>query len=369
MRRILLFIFLFCYTAIVSAQDACNDAAIMSVKGSWKKKNDANMNGGKDITEINKRLDNISELFKSAYPEPKGNEAGWYRTMSDNSIMSNGPVAYNFNSLYQGWYCNVHMKKMMLSDETGTWAFVYINHYGWFMSSQYDMLNIKVNGNPVYTLPIKKGTWKNYTLYPTSSGGDRSNCIILTRNGQVPWKPVSQQQYLEATLAQLKEQRMKTSDGYTIQENNLRKSMADTKNNKNLKDADKEKMNAFFQKELDDLEKTKDDHIAKMNKGWDDKINAIENYMKQTDAGTLQGPAMIDHHVMDDFKGKFPTEEQGGHMLVVADPGYFNTKLPHCAPQFIVLLWTWDNKTPALDFKKQFEDNFPVEKLQAMLDK
>ncbi len=56
-------------------------------------------------------------------------------------------------------------------------------------------------------------------------------------------------------------------------------------------------------------------------------------------------------------------------MLVTPDPGYFNMKLPHYVPQFMVLLWEWDKNAPALDFKKQIEENFPVEKLQAMLDK
>jgi hypothetical protein len=34
-----------------------------------------------------------------------------------------------------------------------------------------------------------------------------------------------------------------------------------------------------------------------------------------------------------------------------------------------VLYWSWDKNGPAQDFKKQFEDNFPIDKLKAMIDK
>jgi hypothetical protein len=369
MRTMLLFIFLFYYAGIIAAQGPCNDETILNMKGSWKKRSDQNMRGDQNITEIHKRLENISELFKNAYPEPKGIEANWYASMNSNPVMSNGPVPYNFNSLYLSWYCNQNLKKMMLGDETGTWAYVFVNNFSWFLSDQYDLLRIKSNENPVYLLPEKKGEWKSYALYQTNSGGEKSRCLILTRNDLLPWKPISQENYLEAIRVQWEEQKKKLADNYSIQEDNIKKSMADNKNNKYLKDTDKEKINASLQKRLDDLQKTKDQNTAKTNKYWDDKINTLDNYLKHTDAATLQSAAIIDKQTAGDFKGTFTTEQKGGRMLVVTNPEYFNMKLPRYAPQFMILFWRWDNKAPAMDFKKQFEDGFPVEKLKAMLDK
>ena len=56
-------------------------------------------------------------------------------------------------------------------------------------------------------------------------------------------------------------------------------------------------------------------------------------------------------------------------MLVVIDPSYFNMQLPKYVPQIIMLYWQWDNSAPAQNFKKQVEENFPIDKLKAMIDK
>ena len=369
MQKLSLLVFLICCAEMSSAQSPCSDDAILNMKGTWKKRPDANMRSDKNITGIYKRIENISDLFKAAYPDPKGIEPNWYRTMPNNPIVSNGPTPYTFNTLYFSWYCNQHLKKMMLSDETATWAWAHVNHFGWFLTDQYDLLPIKVNDNAVYMLPRKEGEWKNYPLYATSAGGEKSHCIILLHGDQLPWKPISQEQYLKAIKAQYEDQRKKTSDGYLAQEENIKNSIASNNKSTYLKEADKEKINAGLQKRLDEIEKTKDQNIRGMNKYIDDKIAVIDNYLGKTDAATLAGPAIIDKNVINEFKGQFATEQKGGHMLVTTNPAYFNMKLPKHAPQIIVLLWTWGKSAAELDFKKQFEENFPVERLKSMLDK
>jgi hypothetical protein len=46
-------------------------------------------------------------------------------------------------------------------------------------------------------------------------------------------------------------------------------------------------------------------------------------------------------------------------------------KLPRYIPQLMVLNWRIqpNNNEPSQDFKKQFEANFPLEELKAMIDK
>jgi len=39
------------------------------------------------------------------------------------------------------------------------------------------------------------------------------------------------------------------------------------------------------------------------------------------------------------------------------------------APQFLVLYWRWTEHPSSLNFKKQFEENFPLEKLRSIIDK
>ena len=56
-------------------------------------------------------------------------------------------------------------------------------------------------------------------------------------------------------------------------------------------------------------------------------------------------------------------------MLVTIDPSYFNMQLPKYVPQSIMLYWQWDKSARAQDIKREIEENFPLDKLKAMLDK
>ena len=126
MKKIITAIFCFIYFfGNIKAQDQnCDAAALMNIKGSWKKENDANMRPDKNQSQINSRIDAVAKLFQIAYPEPKGLVAEWYRTMEGKPLVNNGPVTYQLNSLYLAWYCNRNLHKLELGGETSTWSFV-----------------------------------------------------------------------------------------------------------------------------------------------------------------------------------------------------------------------------------------------------
>ena len=365
--RLMLIVFtLLLSTNTIIAQPACDDQTLLDIKGSWKKKSDANM--ANNQAQVISHIDAISKLFQAAYPEPKGMEAGWYRTMGGYPVVNDGPQPYNFNSLYLGWYCDNYQHKVALGDETGTWAYAFVNSFNWFMSKQYDLQLIKVNEQDVYILPPVKGEWKGYPVYQSSSHKDKGRCIILTHNNQLPWKPITQEQYLQALKNFWQKQKQIAADTYNKREENYKKMISDIQNNKYLKQLDKDKMIAGIQKDEDNFLKTKDDQAAKTNKYWNDRFSIIDNYLSQH-AAQLQQPAVIDEQITNDFKGNFSTLEKGGQLLVTVNANYFNTALPRYAAQMIVLYWRWDTTAPGLNFKKQFEENFPLDKLKAMIDK
>jgi len=131
-RCVLLAMTLLFVTHTTTAQQACDDQTLLNIKGSWKKRTDANM--GNNQAQAANHIDAISKLFQTAYSEPKGMEAAWYRTMGGDPLINNGPVPYQFNSLYLGWYCDNYKHKVVLGDETGTWAYAFVNCFNWFMS-------------------------------------------------------------------------------------------------------------------------------------------------------------------------------------------------------------------------------------------
>jgi hypothetical protein len=72
------------------------------------------------------------------------------------------------------------------------------------------------------------------------------------------------------------------------------------------------------------------------------------------------------------FKGKFGNEDAGGFRLVLltANESYFDINLPRYVPQLIQVFWKYTAQDPvALRVIKQFEENFPLEKLRGMIDK
>src|SRR6185436_4485375 len=78
-------------------QFACNDDMIMHTKGSWKKVSDANPFPDNSFpknqfAQAQTRIDKMQKQLQAAYPDPKGMEAQWYRGISGDAIVKDGPV-------------------------------------------------------------------------------------------------------------------------------------------------------------------------------------------------------------------------------------------------------------------------------------
>jgi hypothetical protein len=348
-----------------SAQAPCADP--MTINGAWIKNNDALM-ASTNQSKVIAHIDGIADLFKTAYSAPKGIEAHWYRSMGGHLIINNGPQPYQYNSLYQSWYCNKTANKLELNEETGTWAYAFVNGFGWFISDQYDLLLIKVNNQNVYFLPPVKDQWKGYNVYQASSHGDMGRCIILLHNDQLPWKPITQQQYLQAVRSYWESSKRGQDTAYDAHEASIRRNIINIQNNKYLKQEDRDKIIAGLQKDLEEQPKKKADGLAFSNKYWGEKFKVIDDYVAQH-SSLLQEPAIMEPRFSSDFNGSFASLERGGQMLVTIDPSYFNKQLPAFAAQLIVLYWRWDKNPASMNFKKEFEENFPVDKLKTMLDK
>lgn len=370
MQKIFFAVFTLPFVCSSFAQQPCNDTDIMKMKGIWEKGTDANMHADKNLSQILSRIDKISSFYQEANPHPAGTQAKWYRTMERDPLIKDGPVPYQLFSLYLPWYCDDQTHKVMLSAETGIWGYAFVNRFGWWVSDQYDLLTVKVNGNGVYILPTEKGVWKGYSLYQNSAHEDESYCILLTHdhNHESLWKPITQEEYLKAVRMSWEAQKKEAFDYYAKYEAGMKKGIIEMQNNKNIKEDTKKTLLAGMQKNLDDFEKTKGTQIAESNKLFDDKIIVIDKYVKQNTA-LLQQSSVIERKMMNDFAGNFSTLQNGGQTLACFNPAYFNMKLPSYSPQFIVLEWRWEKNTPGYNFKKQIEENFPVEKLKEMIDK
>lgn len=337
MKQVFFGCILLLYGSIISAQPPAMEDSIMVIKGKWKQLPNSHVSpdpglAKSQIAVIEKRIDSFARFFRQAYPSPKGLEAYWYASINDRPLFKGSPSPYAYRSLYKYYYYNTAYKKIVETGETGTWAYVFVNHTNWFLGDSKLTLTIDGMSYTIWYFPYEKGEWKGYTLYePYTHTGARA--IVLTRKGTMPWKPVSQLQYLAGLR--------KITEG---QKQEAMSNLAKMPGSAEDKEKKKTQFTAFFDKDL----------------------KTIDDYLNNTDKATLAQQAIVTNWRI--FKGKFPTlKDKGAYKLVYLDPRYFDNTLPSHIPQLMVLYWRWNENAPGKHFKEQLESGFPVEQLKAMI--
>jgi hypothetical protein len=306
--------------------------------------------------------------MKEAFPDLSGFEPRWYRVIDGTSYIPDGPVPYEFSSLYFTYYCNDNIKKILLGDETGNWIYVYFNHLAWFCYKEVDDWNINDDGKMirVYRVPPKVGTWKGMTLYaPHTNEFDRA--VVVAHDGKLPWHSLTQKQYLTGLKNKLQTEFQKTMDGYDDYEENVKKNIAE---NSKSTSPQAPKIKQALESQLSNFQSSKEGHKSQTKKFYGEKLKYIDDYLDSASAEALQQVAIIDpKYGAFEFKGTFGDENNGGTRLIAVGSKYFKMDLPRYVPQFIVLYWQWTQDPVSLRFREQFEENFPLEKLKAMIDK
>jgi hypothetical protein len=345
--------------------------SIWSRKGAWKKHEDAVIFPDKTFPknqygQLNLRIDKIVPLIKEAFPDLSGLEPRWYRVIDGTSYIPDGPIPYEFSSLYFTYYCNDNMKKILLGDETGNWIYVYFNQLGWFCD-KVDDWNINDDGKmiAVYSLPPKVGKWKETSLYAPFSH-DSAHAVIIGHNGKLPWHTLTQKQYLTGLKNKWKDESKKKSDAYDESEEKMKKEIEKVSKSTSPQAPN---IKQTLEQQLKDFQAKKEGYKSSSRKFYDEEIKYIDNYLANASAETLEGNAFIDpkYNALK-FRGTFGNENNGTKLVAVGSK-YFNNDLPRYVPQFMVLYWRWTQDPVSLRFKEQFENNFPLEKLKAMIDK
>lgn len=343
--------------------------SILSRKGSWKKLGDDLAFPDKSFPrsqykQVNIRADNMLSLFKEGLPDLSGFEPSWYRSIRGESWIPNGPVPYAFTSLYFGYYCNTNYKKIMIEGETGTWVYVFTNSFGWFFDKVGDW-DIKGDGKKiaVFCLPPKAGAWKEKTLYAPRTHGPNVRAVILGHDNKVPWRSLTQKEYLQGLKAYWLEEKNKTANSIKT---GIQKLM-DAKPPSTLSPEQQVKIRKGWDEQIK-RSKEQLENINSPEMSFNKEIRNIEDYLATVSSQTLEQLAFVNGLNPGAFKGKFADEKNGGTRVVAVSSKYFKD-LPRYVPQFMILYWRWTDDPVSLIFKKQFEEDFPLERLTALIDK
>ena len=386
------------YCQIKTLSVVCSDSVLMSIKGTYEPLNNIIAPGTGSLLsavqqqEVIGKLDAVHQMLLSAYPVPTGFEASWWKFLNPGSFaaeldLQNGiPVCtYGYKVNFNSYACVQNGAKDLFCCEPGTSTFeVTVNNLEYFGHSALAKDQITINGLRVFMRNPVKGTWKGYELVHEGEVESTKRIVLLHRSGELPYIPVTRKQYLEFCINYLNSFFDEQINGMNLfpvrsleeQEALKRKSLdkIDADYAKNPKQRDIIRKN-FLDTYKTDQQK-RDETVQKMVDNKKEVLKRYEDQMENTKASNLlDSPATImEVATVHPDVPIFAPEEKNGQMLYTHNPVYIRKNLPKSVAQFIVVRWTWSDYLPVggaagMNFRKLLEENFPIEKLQSMIDK
>jgi hypothetical protein len=312
---------------------------VLAIRGKWTPRTD--IPGGTNIPaslvpEVTARIDKIGQVFRSAYPEPRGIEAAAYRDLNATPLLPDGPLAYSYRSMYLPWSCNTRTHKWQGGGETATWAYAFVNQLTWLGEPQ---KTLTVAGQPTFLLWRRVGSLRGLPEYEgihnqsSNTGQTFSRAILVTRPGRALVRPVTRKEFLEAYLAGIDAQTAAMIAG--VERSGL----------------DGAKKASAIQQRKDQMQKLQAGASARLSR------------MSPTEAAQ---PAFLTPPNLVQFQD-FTAEAQGGRALVRLDRSYFDSTVARYAPQFAVVYWRWQKGVASENFRAEFERRFDPGAIAALL--
>ena len=358
---------------IIKTETPCNIELILKTPGRWLKTKE---NNGAKVTsqerqQIWNRLNAIHQLVFNLYPSPMGADAiphyfttdkrfayqhkmesGANGKLQTSSVNGTPVVFYEYGASFCDYHCLGRPNEIQRSKycEGAMHITIDINNLSlMFMALTLDDYYadiMRVDGRPIQMLSPIVGKWKDYDVYNPWGRVETTNIVLLHREGMLPYIPVTRKQYLDRSI---------------------------------------ECIQKFYDKAIKDLEqpegiqllmdkKEKDEQVKKQQQTRD---KVIKFYRDELDATTKEGlldsPAIISNDIAspDTNTPVFTTQAKGGKMLVTENPDYFRKDLPKYVPQLMVY-WLANADSfvgHTVNPFKIIDEHFPIEKLQAMIDK
>jgi hypothetical protein len=309
-------------------------------------------------------------MMQQIYPQPIGLDVGWKRTLGystfadqvtyirtdefsmDRQAVVERPVAsFGYVAGFFRHFCSTKDPHDIWSGypgETGTWFNLFTNSLAGFADEYFgNQDTLTIGGYPVYLRPPLKQNFDGYQVFYSKGNVDNPHLTperfaLVHRKGELPYIPVTRQQYLEKCIAHL----AKSQD---VMIKNFEHAPLTTGEGQG----------------------SKTEQLAELIKNKEAILKRYSDELEQTTRQRLLGaPAIIPVAIYntDEFNPIF-TEETKGFMIVRANPNYMRKELPKYVPQFFAVSWKWNDWPSQAHVCKLIEEHFPFGKLQAMIDK
>ena len=313
--------------ALTPATAPCTSATAYNTVGGWarQKQDDLAMADRTfpkaQYPSVLAKAQKVIELLVRANPEFKGIRAYAYRGIRGPALTPNGALPFRVDAVYDSYICvgndtyKVEARGKVLLNGVTNWTNVTFNSFGHVLASlSSGQPFLTADGQEIFEFPKQLGELKGFTLFqPCGSGNEKSEAVIIAPDDRQPYKPVTREQFLQASIKFYESQ-----PGQHANE------------------------------------------IAGLNAA----IERMSPAERRTQAIIRNGayPALPG-------RGKlFATEAEGGKRLVTVDKAFFDPTLPRGAIQFIAVQWSWDEQNPSkAEMIRAFKQGFDFGALKQML--
>ena len=389
-------------TSIKTTGGPCTDKMAQNAKGEWMKLNErfSDVNQAQKI-EVNNRIDILHSLLLQLYPKPIGMDVRVNRGASKSffgatrrySRTQDDVLSFDYvNTLpltsisylanFSPHYC-AHTDKGIVfaagkTNENSDGIGLSINDLGVLADGPSMDDDWTINGLPVRRLnTVVTEKWKGYELYGDIRG--RGRLILIHREGILPYLPVTRKQYLDRCIvytSRLHDKMIQLAKQMPVrspeEQEKEKKAKLDKFQKQFPNDPKKLKTNVdYYLSQYKTDQQVRDERIAKAIEVKDRELKIFTDELeKTTREGLLDSPAII-LAMYYTVPAVFETDPRKGNMLIIENPGYIRRNLAGHIPQFMVLHWKWnpDGYPAQKPYEKLFLEDFPIEKLQAMIDK
>lgn len=381
MKKLITLLFLFFITHLSSLSQKtiptdgpCTDTQLINAKGSWMKAAPFER-GTINSDEANNRIDEIHKLLFQTIPQPTGVDAAWHRSTSISYFGSNMKQAHFIKMVYTcgffRYYCS-NGNTLSSSSETGTWFGVIANSSGGGSTGDDEWL---INGVPVIMQNRVQITVRGYGILQ-SEPGSKNLSVLIHRPGISPYLPVTRKQYLDQCILYTTKLHEEVIGGLeqipvrSLEEQEKEKKIKLAKFEKDFaNDPKRLKQNVdYYLSGYQTDQQRKEEQLNKARKVKADQLKKFTDELaKNNKEGSLDFQAIIaTKYQIDPVFENDPTK---GSLLVTENPAYIRKELPKHVPQFFIVYWVCNDWEPQKRIGGIIEQDFPFEKLQAMIDK
>lgn len=407
MKKQVIFFILICILSQANSQttvkttDPCTDAIAQNTRGEWMKLyerfSDVNQS---QKQEANNRIEVLHNLLLKLYPAPIGVDVRVSRSSSKSyfgatrrySFSGDDALSFDYvNTLpitsigyfanFSPHYCGHTDKGIVFvsgkSNENSDGISLNINDLAGLADGPSQDDDWTINGLPVRRLSTMiTEKWKGYEQF-----GDvrsRGRMILIHRDGMLPYIPVTRKQYLDRCIEYTTRLHNRMIEGLrqipvrsAEEQEKEKKAKLDKFQKQFANDPKKLKANVdFYLSQYKTDQQLRDERVSKVIETRDRELRVFTDELEETTReGLLNSPAIV-NAMYYTVPAVFENDPQKGNMLIIENPVYIRRNLPGYVPQFMVLMWKWSpDFYPAHKPYEKLLHEFPIEKLQAMIDK